>query len=329
MTNDVRRDPVDRRAAIKRLACAGGIGAAAVAGGLFLSRRSRRPEDRKAPATRRAIAIAPDPSLPEICVARGDDPRAITRAAVDALGGMRRFVSPGETVLIKPNIGWDREPEQAANTNPEVIAELARLCRDAGAARVLVTDVSCNEPQRCFQRSGIAAAAGAEGAVVVLPEQRLFRDADVGGETIARWPVLEPFLTADKVINVPVAKHHSLTGVTLGMKNWYGILGGLRQRLHQRIDESVVDLAAFMRPALTVIDAYRVLARNGPTGGNVEDVVLSQTVIAGTDPVALDACAARTFWKLDAAAMPYLAIAGRRGLGRPDFSATRMRTMAV
>ena len=157
-----------------------------------------------------------------------------------------------------------------------MVAEISRLCLEAGARRVTVTDVSINEPRRSFARSGIAAAARAAGAEVIFPEERLFREVDLRGQVLNAWPVLEPFLSADKMINIPIAKHHSLTGATLGMKNWYGILGGPRQRLHQRIHESLADLADFMRPTLTLIDAYRVLMRNGPGGGNPADVALKR-----------------------------------------------------
>ena len=178
--------------------------------------------------------------------------------------------------MIKPNIAWDRTPEQAANTNPELVAEVVRQCWQAGAKRVIVTDVSCNEPRRCFQRSGIQAAARAEGAEVILPDPELFREVEMGGVVLKSWPVFTPFLEADKVINLPIAKHHGLTGATLGMKNWYGILGGQRNRLHQQIHQSLADLASFMLPTLTVMDCYRILLRNGPTGGNLEDVALEE-----------------------------------------------------
>jgi uncharacterized protein (DUF362 family) len=134
---------------------------------------------------------------------------------------------------------------------------------------------------------------------------------------------LEPFLTADRVINVPIAKHHSLTGATLGMKNWYGILGGPRHRLHRRIQESLVDLADFMRPTLTLMDAYRILLRNGPTGGNLSDTALKKTVIASTDPVAIDAYTAKAFWNLDETQLRYLQLAQDRGLGRLKFEDVR------
>ena len=168
-------------------------------------------------------------------------------------------------------------------------------------------------------RSGIQAAARAEGAEVILPNPDLFREVDLGGVVLKSWPVFTPFLEADKIINLPIAKHHELTGATLGMKNWYGILGGQRNRLHQQIHQSLVDLANFMLPTLTVLDCYRVLLRNGPTGGNLEDVAIKKTIVAGTDPVALDAWAAKAYWNLDPAHLPYLQMAANRGLGTVAF----------
>jgi uncharacterized protein (DUF362 family) len=131
------------------------------------------------------------------------------------------------------------------------------------------------------------------------------------------------------MINIPIAKHHSLTGATLGMKNWYGILGGPRQRLHQSIHESLVDLADFMRPTLTIIDAFRVLLRNGPGGGNLADVALRKTLIAGTDPVALDAYAAKAYWDLDWHTLQYLKLASERDLGTLDFETVRTRFVTL
>lgn len=152
---------------------------------------------------------------------------------------------------------------------------------------------------------------------------------DLRGEILDSWPVLEPFLNADKIINVPIAKHHSLTGASLGMKNWYGILGGPRHRLHQRIHESLADLADFMRPTLTVIDAWRVLMRNGPGGGNPADVALKKTLVAGTDPVALDAYVAKAYWDLDRHTLRYLDLARQRHLGTPDFETLRVKFLTA
>ena len=316
-----------RREVVSRLLGLGALGAATAGLGIWLRGRSRRPEQAAAGSLHKSFMVPPDPSLPEMVVARAEDPRALVRKALDPLGGIRRFISPGETVVVKPNMAWDRTPEQAANTNPQVVAEIVRLCREAGAARVIVTDVSTNEARRVYQRSGIAEAARSEGAEVILPDERRFREVDLKGDVLTTWPVFEPFLTADKIINVPIAKQHSLTGVTLGMKNWYGILGGQRHRLHQHIHESLADLAEFMRPTLTIIDAYRVLMRNGPVGGSLGDVELRKTLIAGTDPVALDAYAAQTFWDLDIDRMRYLKLAEDRHLGTRDLQKVRTKVI--
>jgi uncharacterized protein (DUF362 family) len=147
----------------------------------------------------------------------------------------------------------------------------------------------------------------------------------MGGVVLKTWPVFQPFLEADKVINLPIAKHHSLLGVTLGMKNWYGILGGQRNRLHQQIHQSLVDLAAFMLPTVTILDSYRVLLRNGPTGGSLEDVATKKTVIASTDPVALDAWVAKSWWNLDADRLPYLGMAANRGLGTVGYDKMNLK----
>jgi uncharacterized protein (DUF362 family) len=317
---------LNRRDALIKLLRLGGVAAGTAGLGFWLSERSERPQSALAMNVKRSHTVMDDPALPEMVVIQGDDPERLARQAIEELGGIRRFVSRTDIVVVKPNIGWDRTPEQAANTNPLIVAEIVRQCWDAGAKKVIVTDVSCNEPRRCFQRSGIADAATREGAEVILPDLTRFKDVDLQGEILREWPVFEPFLHADKIINVPIAKHHSLTGTTLGMKNWYGILGGPRHQLHQKINESLVDLADFMRPTLTVIDCYRVLIRNGPTGGNLEDVVLKKTLIAGTDPVALDAYAAKAYWNLEVSALPYLQMAAERGLGTYQFEKIRIRT---
>jgi uncharacterized protein (DUF362 family) len=308
-----------RREAMLQLLRVGGVAAGAAVAGVWLSEHSFRPIPAKAEEARRDHRIADDSALPHLVVVKGGEPRELVQRAFDDLGGIRRFVSRQDVVVLKPNIAWDRTPEQAANTNPDLVAEVVRQCWQAGAKRVIVTDVSCNEPRRCFHRSGIQAAARAEGAEVILPDPELFREVDMGGVVLKSWPVFTPFLEADKIFNLPIAKHHVLTGATLGMKNWYGILGGERNRLHQQIHQSLADLASFMLPTVTLMDCYRVLVRNGPTGGNLEDAVLKKTLVAGTDPVAIDAYVAKAYWNLDPAQLPYLQMATARGLGTVDF----------
>ncbi len=263
--------------------------------------------------------------LPELVVAKNDtDPAALVRKAVEALGGMKRFISNQDIVVVKPNIGWDRTPIHAANTNPRVVAEVVRLCYDAGAKHVVVTDASCNEPNRCFQRSGIWKAAYDMGAEVILPATHRFRTMRLKGEVLDEWLVYTPLVNADKVINVPIAKHHNLAKYTAAMKNWYGSLGGRRNRLHQNIDVSIADLAQFIQPTLTIVDATRVLMRNGPQGGNVADAKDMHTVIATTDQVAADAYGCQLIGRT-ADEIPYLKMGHERGIGTMHWQTLRFK----
>jgi uncharacterized protein (DUF362 family) len=231
----------------------------------------------------------------DLAIAHGTPPAGITRAAVAALGGMKRFVSRGDVVVVKPNIGWDRTPEYAANTNPDVVAALVRLCLEAGAKTVKVFDHPVTDPRRTYKQSGIADAAAAAGAAVTFMDDRKFKDMRINGRSLKSWPLYTEIFEADKVINVPIAKTHGISKLTLGMKNWMGVMGGWRGRIHQRVDESIVDLAMFIKPALTVLDAVRILTANGPQGGNLADVKQLNMVVAGTDAVAVDAFGATLF----------------------------------
>jgi uncharacterized protein (DUF362 family) len=260
---------------------------------------------------------------PVLSIVRGENPAAVTGEAINALGGMSGFVSKGDVVLVKPNMGWDRTPEQAANTNPLVIGTLVKLAYEAGAKKVKVFDFTCNSARRCYKRSGIAEAAEAEGADVSFIEERKFKKMKINGEKLKEWPVYEDAVEVDKIINVPIAKHHSLAGHTLSMKNLMGIIGGRRNLLHQKLDVNIVDLAAFFKPVLTVLDAVRVLAANGPQGGNLNDVKMMNTVAASADQVAIDAFGATLFGKT-AKNLPHIQNAFSRGLGEKDLTRVQL-----
>ena len=266
------------------------------------------------------LLAATPASLPDLAVVHGAAEETIVRAAIEALGGIRRFIAKGDRVVIKPNIGWDRKPEQGANTNPEVVATLVKLCFEAGAGGVKVFDRTCNDPQRCYVQSGIEAAAKAAGAEVIHPDDRKFREVKIpNGVAIQSWPIFIDVLEADKLINVPIAKHHSLGKLTMSLKNWMGVMGDNRGRIHQRLDETLVDLATIIKPCLTVLDAVRILTANGPQGGNLADVKRLDTVIAGTDQVAIDAYGA-TLFGMSGADLGYVREGARRGLGVMDLS---------
>jgi uncharacterized protein (DUF362 family) len=263
-----------------------------------------------------------------LAVAHGPSPTAITRAAVDAVGGMARFVSRGARVVVKPNIGWDRTPEQAANTNPEVVAALVKMAFEAGATSVLVMDNPCNDPRRCYQRSGIAEAVKAAGGTVDFFEESRVRKMKLGGERLKDWEVHPAIIEADVRINCPVAKHHGLGELTLGMKNWMGSVGGPRGRMHQDLGTSIVDLAAFFKPQLTVIDGVRILTRGGPQGGSLSDVKRLDTVIASADPVVAEARGVILIGRKPEA-FAYIAKAASRGLGRASWSAAEEKLIEV
>jgi uncharacterized protein (DUF362 family) len=257
--------------------------------------------------------------LPHMAVARGKSPEELVKAAVEALGGMSKFISKGDKVLVKPNIGWDRTPEQAANTNPEVVRTLVDLCFGSGAKEVMVIDNTCNEPRRCYTRSGISKAAEEAGAKVRYMNDKKFKDMKVGGDVLKEWSVYRDFVEVDKILNVPIAKHHTLARLSLSMKNWLGAIGGRRNQLHQKIDESCVDLAAFFKPSLTVLDAVRILKANGPQGGNLKDVEKIDTVAAGVDQVTIDSFGA-TLFGLKGEDLGCVKVAAQRGFGEADLT---------
>jgi uncharacterized protein (DUF362 family) len=309
------RGRIGRREAVVRLSQAALAGAAVAGGGGFFAGRAAARADAPAVPDWRVAASG---AAGRVHAARGDDPAKNLRRVLAALGGMETFVRRGDVVLVKPNVGWDRIPEQAANTDPAVVAELVRACRAAGARRVVVADLSCNDPRRCFARSGIRAAAEQAGAEVLDGSQLRMVPVSIAGSA-AGLEVFEPLLQATRVINVPVAKHHGLSRATVGMKNWFGVLGKGRARLHQDIDRTVAELAATFRPTLTVVDATRVLLGNGPQGGSLDDVRAVGAVCAGVDPVLCDAWGAAQL-DVKPAALGFIAEAERRGLGRSDLA---------
>jgi len=265
---------------------------------------------------------------PDIAVVTGPDPQKITLAAVNALGGMKRFISRGDIVVVKPNIGWNRAPEFAANTNPFVVGAVVKMCFDAGAVRVKVFDNPCDNAKSCYAASGIAFEAKRCGAEVIYMEDRKYIEVDIRGNTLKNWPIYKDALEADKIINVPVAKDHGISKLTLSMKNMMGVMGGRRGKLHRKLGENLVDMARFMRPALTILDAVRILTANGPTGGNLKDVRRLDTVIAGTDMVAIDSYGA-TLFGMKGADLDYVKIADAARIGRMDIENLKIRKIKV
>ena len=266
--------------------------------------------------------------LPTLAAVEGESPTAITREAIAVLGGMGKFIAKGDKVVIKPNIGWDRTPDMAACTNPEVVKTLVELVLDAGAKKAVVIDNTTNQAKRCYVRSGIQEAVKQAGGDLLYVDDYRVKKMPLRGEWLKEWEILLDVIESDKIINVPIAKHHSLCRLTLGGKNWVGATAGARNQFHQSLDKTIVDLAAFFKPQLTVLDAYRILVRNGPQGGRISDTELRKTVVAGADPVAVDAMGA-SFFSVEPRELPYLALARDRGLGEFDLGKVRIEKRKI
>jgi len=246
------------------------------------------------------------------------DVKELTRKTFEAAGGISKFISKGDVVVVKPNISWARQPEMAASTNPYVMEAVVELCQEAGAQKVRIADNTIHDARRCFALTGAGMVAKNTGADLIYPRSSLMRRMKLQGNRLDIWPVFVPLVEADKVINLPVAKHHSLSSLTLGMKNWIGAVGGRRNKLHQDIHLTIVDLAQFFKPTLTLIDGIRIMTRNGPSGGSTADVVQKNTLILSDDPVAADAGAARWFGRKPQQ-IGFIKLGQKWGLGTHDF----------
>jgi uncharacterized protein (DUF362 family) len=228
-------------------------------------------------------------SVADVVRVNNGEPAQLLEAALAALGGMAQFVKNGDVVVVKPNMGWDRAPEYAANTNPDLIVAIVRSCYQAGAREVKIFDRTCNNPRRCYQNSKIEEMAKAADANISQIRQNKFTTIKLkNGRELKEWPVYDDFLEADKVINVPVAKHHSLSQISLGTKNLMGVLGDNRGSLHNGFETKLADICSEILPNLTIIDAYRILTANGPSGGNLSDVKLQRSLIASACMVTAD-----------------------------------------
>ena len=266
----------------------------------------------------------------DLAVARGTDPEAITNAAISALGGIERFVRSGDDVIIKPNICVDyHPPEYAATTNPTVVGTLVTLCLGAGARRVRVMDMPFGgTPESAYAISGIDAAVRASGGEMEVMSPVKYATITIPkGLDITEWEVYRDVVETDVLINVPIAKHHSLARLSLGAKNLLGVITS-PNRIHRNLGQRVADLVSLVRPTLTVVDAVRILTAHGPTGGSLNDVKQTDTVIASPDMVAADAWAA-TLFDLTGEGISYVKAAAEMGLGTLDLEAVAIEEISL
>ena len=274
-----------------------------------------------------AIILNPDSvwaqTYPDVVVSHGANPEVITRKAVEALGGMKRFVKPGNKVVIKPNMSFASGPAQASNTHPAVVSEVAKMCVEAGASRVSILDNVLNHPQDCLNLSKIPEVCKAiqNTSVKVVRDKRLFREVKVpNGKLITSMGVASEVLDSDVLIAVPIGKTHSSSGVSLSMKGMMGLVFDRRIFHSKGLDQSIVDMVSILKPKLVVIDGTRILSSGGPGGPG--KVIPLNLVVASTDMVAADAemVALGTWYgrQFQPDQVKHIKLAADSGLGRLD-----------
>jgi uncharacterized protein (DUF362 family) len=265
---------------------------------------------------------AKEPSV--VTLSEGTDYMQVTKSVIEALGGMKRFVKSGDIVVVKPNMGWDRRPEFGANTHPLVMKAIVEEALKAGAKRVKVFDNPCNEPRRCYENSGIPAALkGMENVEVKQMEDERYRKVKLNGVALKEWELYSEATSANVFINVPIAKHHSLTRLSLASKNVMGIMGGNRGYIHRDIEDALADVNMVVKSHLTIMDATRILTNHGPSGGSLKDVKILNRVIASTDIVAVDAYAT-TLFGIAPKDISITVTAAKRGLGEMDLGKVKV-----
>jgi uncharacterized protein (DUF362 family) len=273
----------------------------------------------------RPVRAEDHPSKEEELKAREEQAFSMVKAALDAMGGVSHFIQKGDVVVIKPNVAFDKNPDLAATTQPDTVSAVTKLCFGAGARKVIVADNPINNPESCFYKTKVGEAAIRAGAELMLPKDSYFESLYVGGETItSTWRMFyRPFREATKVIGISPVKDHNLCKATVTMKNWYGLLGNPRNQFHQNIHGIISDFALMMKPSFVIADGRKLLMRNGPTGGSLNDVKRGDTMVIGTDHTAVDSWCVTKLLERRRDQIIYLDKVITRGLGldwRPQWT---------
>jgi uncharacterized protein (DUF362 family) len=317
---DSRHSQVSRREFASR-AIKAGAAVAATAGAAWWLHDSAGPS---AEESRQGVVSLPDFSISglsrKMSIVSGSDRIKTVAKGLEAIGGIGAFIKKGDRVMLKVNAAFASPAILSATTNPQLVAEVARLCLQAGAASVLVTDNPINDAASCFSLTGIEQSCKSAGARLIMPRDGQFLPTTVkGGRLIADWPLLyQPFKNVTKLIGIAPLKHHERSGASMTMKNWYGLLGGRRNTFHQDIHGIIKELAMMVQPTLVILDGTTTMMRNGPTGGSLEDLKQTDTMIVATDQVAADAFGATLLGKT-AADLPYIGLAQAAGCGTADY----------
>ncbi|MFH1516053.1 MAG: DUF362 domain-containing protein [bacterium] len=258
-----------------------------------------------------------------VAVSKNSNPYELTRKAVEALGGMDKFISKDETVMLLPNMAWDRNVDQAANTHPDVVRAIIDMCKESKAREIGVFCNTCHPAQSSYAKSGVADTAEKAGARIWYVDDRDFQTVEMNGTNLKTTDIYKKLLASDRFINIPIAKVHSLASYTMSMKNLLGAVKN-RQVYHPNIHQDLADLSMILKPDLNVIDATRILIKNGPTGGSLADVRKPNIVIAAPNPVSADSVGMSLFDKAPEKLM-CLTIAQKLGRGEYDHEKLEIR----
>ena len=274
-------------------------------------------------------AVNKAPAYDMIAV-KGGTPSAMFDKAIAELGGIGVFVKPGQTVVVKPNIGWDSPPERAANTNPDTVGKIVEHCIEAGAKKVFVFDNTCDEWTRCYKNSGIEKAAkDAGGEIVSGKDESMYREVDIpNGKVLKKAKVHRLILDSDVFINVPALKNHGGAVMSLTMKNLMGVVWDRgfwhRNDLHQ----CIADFATFCKPDLNIVDGFNVMKRNGPRGVSVDDVVNMKYQIVCRDMVASDTAAVKVFG-INVGSVKHIGLAEKAGVGTSKLENLKIKRISI
>lgn len=309
---------ISRRAFLGRAA-----GLAAVAGGVggaaywLHSDQPLRMYKKGVVQKRKSFVVSPAAGAAAAVMVRGGDLQKRIGAALEKLGGLGHFVRPGDRVMLKPNMAWDRAAQYGANTQPAVIETLVQMCRKVGVKSVVVAENPVNDAKLCAESSGIGEVCRRLSVPLHTPGEDDFVEVRLDGKVLKTWPIMKKLYAVDKVINLPIPKHHRLSRITCALKNWLGVAGGQRRKLHQNIHETIADLVSAFPPTLVIADGSKMLMRNGPTGGRLSDVKSSDVLVAGVAPATVDS-ALLPFLDAELSEARHITEAVSRGLGTTD-----------
>lgn len=282
------------------------------------------------PAQETATSIA-SPSVADLVAVRGGEPAQMFDRAITAMGGIEQFIKPGQKVVVKPNIGWARTPAEAANTNPDLVGHIVKLCLKAGAKEVKVFDNTCNEWQQCYQLSGIEKAVLAAGGLIVPGNsESYYSEVELKlGRQLKKTLIHKAWLEADAIINLPILKNHGGARMTCVMKNLMGIVWDRRYYHRTDLHQCIADCATLSKkPILNIVDAYNVMMQNGPRGTGLADVAQKKALIMSRDMVAADTAAA-AIMGLNHSDITYIGLAKELGVGENDLKKLKIERIAI